>query len=308
MDLYPPPHVDIGRLDEKFDLSTIELPGSTGIQTFPLPGSVGASFISHWAGPGHESSSAGTPYLSVALFPHAERKQAYFNFGQGWKDRFCDEPHAIYVTPPNTPHEWKIEGSLMVVMLSISMQQITAVMDELDINKETLELVKPLAEKGYPDPMVHDLVLRLWTYARSGSPCNPLFLQSSLVCILHSIASKITQRAGVPIQKLSDKALKNLLDMIEDRISENLSLTELADYSKISKFHFIRLFSEATGRTPYQYIQHRRIERARLLLMTTKLSVADVGAAVGLFDAPNFSRTFSKHTGMSPTQFRMQSS
>jgi len=90
--------------------------------------------------------------------------------------------------------------------------------------------------------------------------------------------------------------------------NHHLSLTELADYSKISKFHFIRLFSEATGRTPYQYIQHRRIERERLLLMTTKMSVAEVGATVGLFDAPNFSRTFSKHTGLSPTQFRMQSS
>lgn len=296
------------RFNEEFELDTTVLPGNSAIQTYPLPGTVGSSFISYWAGPGHESSSPGTPYLSVALFPHAEKKQAYFNFGNGWIDRFCDQPHAIYVTPPNTPHEWKIDGSLMVVMLSISMQQISAVMEELEVTHDALALLKPLAEKGYPDPMVHHLILRLWTYVRAGTPCNPLFLQSSLVCILHSIASKITQKAGVPAPQLSDSVLKNLLDMIEDRISENLSLTDLANFSKTSKFHFIRLFSEATGRTPYQYIQHRRIERARLMLLTSRMSVADIGALVGFGDAPNFSRTFSKHVGVSPSQYRIQSS
>ena len=294
------------RLDEPFDLGSILLPGSAGIQTYPLPGNVGSSFISHWSGPAHQSSSVGTPYLSVALFPHAEKKHAMFNFGNGWNDRFCDDPHAIYVTPPNTAHEWKIDGALMVVMLSISMSQISAVIEELEINDDAIELVKPLAEKGYSDPLVHDLILRLWTFARSGTSCNPLFFQSSLVCILHSIASKITQRAGMPPQQLNGRNLQKLLDMIEDRISENLTLSDLATFSQTSKFHFIRLFSEATGRTPYQYIQHRRIERARLLLMTTEQTVADIGTLVGFGDAPNFSRTFSRHVGLSPTQFRQQ--
>lgn len=294
------------RLDEKFDLDSIVLPGTSGIQTYPLPGNVGSSFISHWAGPAHESSSAGTPYLSVAVFPHAERKQAIFNFGHGWKDRFCDDAHAIYVTPPNTPHEWKIDGALMVVMLSISMSQIQAVIEELEISEDALDLVRPLAEKGYADPLVHDLILRLWTLVRTGTHCPPLFFQSSLVCILHSIASKITQRAGVPPKHFNGRDLQKLLNLIEDRIGDNLSLNELAAFAKTSKFHFIRLFSEATGRTPYQYIQHRRIERARLLLVTTDQSVADIGMAVGFGDAPNFSRTFSRQVGMSPTQYRLQ--
>jgi len=297
---------DTARLDETFDLNTIVLPGDTGIQTYPLLGNVGSSFISHWAGPGHESSSSGTPFLSVALFPHSERKRAMFDFGNGWNDRFCDEPHSIYVTAPNTPHQWNIEGSIMVVMLSISMSQITEAMDELEISQDAIELVRPLAEKGYSDPLVHDLILRLWTFVRSGTKINPFFVQSALACILHSVASKITQRAGVPATRLSDKNLKKLLDIIEDRISEHLSLTELANFARISKFHFIREFSEATGRTPYQYIQYRRIERAKLLLMTTKQTVADIGATVGFGDAPNFTRTFSRQVGMSPTQYKNQ--
>jgi len=294
------------RLDEKINLDSIVLPGPCGITTYPLPGVSGSNFLSHWSGPAHASSSPGTPYLSVALIPHVEKRQALFNFGNGWRNRLCTDPKAIYVTPPNTPHEWKIDGSIMVIMLSISMTQINNVLDELEINSSALELVKPLAEKGYSDSLVHDLVLRLWSNARTEAGCNPLLIQSSIVCILHSIASKCCQQAGGEPQRISGRNLKNVLDMIEDRLDECLNLAEMCSLANVSKFHFIRLFSEATGRTPYQYIQQRRIEKARLMLTTSDRSVAEIGAAVGFADAPNFSRTFTRHVGMSPSQYRLQ--
>lgn len=294
------------RLDEKINLDAIILPGPSGIKTYPLPGVAGTNFISHWSGPAHESSSPGTPFLNVALMPHVENRQALFNFGNGWKDRLCTEAKAIYVTPPNTPHEWKFDGSVMVIMLSISMTQIDGVLDDLEINAAALGLVRPLAEKGYSDGLVHDLVLRLWTNSRTEAGCNPLFVQSAIVCILHSIAAKCYDAAGGMAQKIAGYDLKAVLGMIEDRLDESLNLADMADLAKVSKFHFIRLFSEETGRTPYQYIQHRRIEKARLLLSTTDRSVADIGASVGFPDPPNFTRTFSRHVGMSPTQYRIQ--
>ncbi|MDD0838757.1 AraC family transcriptional regulator [Curvibacter sp. HBC61] len=287
-------------------MNSIVLPGPSSIKTYPLRGVAGTNFLSHWSGPAHQSSSRGTPFLSVALMPQVEHRQALFNFGNGWKDRLCSDDKAIYVTPPNTPHEWRFEGSVMVIMLSISMRQIDGVLEELEISSSALDLVKPLAEKGYSDPLVHDLVLRLWTSSRTDIGCNPLFVQSAIVCILHSIAAKCYEVAGGATRQIAGYDLKAVLDMIEDRLDESLSLSAMADLARVSKFHFIRLFSEETGRTPYQYIQHRRIEKARLLLKTTDRTVADIGATVGFPDPPNFSRTFTRHVGLSPTQYRFQ--
>jgi AraC family transcriptional regulator len=292
--------------EENFNLEAIILPGPAGITTYPLPGGAGANFLSYWHGPAHEASSPGQPYLSVAIMPYAEKRQALFNFGNGWRDRFCNDPKAIYLTPPNTPHEWRIDGALMVVMLSIAMEELLGLLDELDIPHDHLHRVLPLAEQGYSDPLVHDLILRLWSQVRTEEECNPLLVQSSIVCILHSIAAKCCQSPEKPPERISDRQLKNVLDQIEDRLDTALNIAELAAVVGVSKFHFIRLFNEAMGRTPYQYIQFRRIEKARLMLTTTHLTVADVGMAVGFGDAPNFSRTFTRHVGCSPSQYRQR--
>jgi len=292
------------RLDEKFSLESIVLPGPSGIMTYPLPGGTGSNFLSHWSGPAHASRSPGTPFLSIALMPYFEKRQALFNFGHGWHDRFCNDPKAIYLTPPNTPHEWKIDGALMVVMLSISMAQLQTTLSALDISPEVFQKVSALAEQGYSDPLVHDLVLRLWSLVRTEEGCNPLLVQSCLVCILHSIASKCQQIDNKRSEHISSRNLKIVLDIIEDRLQEALNIADLANVAGVSKFHFIRLFSEALGRTPYQYIQHRRMEKARLMLTTTKQTVAGIGQAVGFGDAPHFSRTFARHVGKSPSQYR----
>jgi len=293
------------RLDEKFSLESIVLPGPSGIMTYPLSGGTGSNFLSHWSGPAHESRSPGTPFLSVALMPYFEKRQALFNFGNGWRDRFCNDAKAIYLTPPNTPHEWKIDGALMVVMLSISMAQVQSTLEALELSPDALRKVLPLAEQGYSDPLVHDLVLRLWSLARTEEGCNPWLVQSCLVCILHSIASKCHQINDKKPEQISSRNLKIVLDIIEDRLQEALNIADLASVAGVSKFHFIRLFNEALGRTPYQYIQHRRMEKARLMLTTTNQNVADIGQAVGFGDAPNFSRTFTRHVGKSPSQYRL---
>jgi AraC-like DNA-binding protein len=64
----------------------------------------------------------------------------------------------------------------------------------------------------------------------------------------------------------------------------------------------------ATGHTPTGLLHQARVERAKNLLLTTDLSVADVAAAVGYLDVSHFSRTFRRLTGHSPGRFRAANS
>jgi AraC family transcriptional regulator len=103
---------------------------------------------------------------------------------------------------------------------------------------------------------------------------------------------------------LSQKQMQRIDEYTRARLNADLSLTELAAVAGLSQFHFIRLFKNATGTTPHQYVLSLRIARARNLLQETKLPVSEVAARSGFKGVTQFNRAFSKITGATPSEFR----
>jgi AraC-like DNA-binding protein len=93
-------------------------------------------------------------------------------------------------------------------------------------------------------------------------------------------------------------------DLVDGRYHEPLHLGALARAAHVSPRHFSRSFRRTFGETPYQYLLTRRIERARHLLRTTDLRVAEVCLAVGFTSVGSFTTTFRRHVGVSPTTYR----
>jgi AraC family transcriptional regulator of arabinose operon len=91
---------------------------------------------------------------------------------------------------------------------------------------------------------------------------------------------------------------------MERRMAEEVSLDELARTVNLSRSRFAHLFRQQTGRAPGKHLRQLRLERARMLLETTFLSVKEVMAAVGLNDPSHFSRDFQAAYGASPREWR----
>ena len=83
-----------------------------------------------------------------------------------------------------------------------------------------------------------------------------------------------------------------------------LTLREVAGAACLSPNHLLRSFRQAFGLTPHQYLTGRRMERAREMLADQNLSVTDVCLSVGFESPASFSRTFRRHTGLSPSECR----
>ena len=64
------------------------------------------------------------------------------------------------------------------------------------------------------------------------------------------------------------------------------------------------MFKAETGMTPTQFLKSLRIRKAKSLLETTRLSVKEVMASVGVSDPSNFTRDFKRAHGLTPTHAR----
>ena len=80
----------------------------------------------------------------------------------------------------------------------------------------------------------------------------------------------------------------------------------MANVAGLSATHFGRAFRAATGMPPHKYLQDLRMERARALLETTKLSVTQIAFECGFEQGTSFATSFKKLVGVSPRMWRME--
>lgn len=91
---------------------------------------------------------------------------------------------------------------------------------------------------------------------------------------------------------------------LEQRIAERYRLKDLADAFNLSSRTLLRKVRAETGCSPLELLHDLRVEKAKLLLETTTLSVAQVAAEVGYIDVATFSRLFTRRTQLTPAAFR----
>ena len=106
------------------------------------------------------------------------------------------------------------------------------------------------------------------------------------------------------VMTLADPRIDWAIAHIEASLDRPLRIAEIARAVNLSTSRFTHLFREATGDSPARYLQIRRLERARVLIETTFLTIKEVMGQVGFNDPSHFTRDFSRHHGIPPTGIR----
>lgn len=97
---------------------------------------------------------------------------------------------------------------------------------------------------------------------------------------------------------------ESLQRWIQTHLDEPLTLDQLAEEAGMSVPHFTRLFRQHFGTSPIRYVIQQRVDRARLLLLETQLSIQEIARQLGYEDPFYFSRRFTHETGRSPRAYR----
>lgn len=160
------------------------------------------------------------------------------------------------------------------------------------------------------------------------NPQNQIF-QYNFVEKLQQIARWVTENTGtfIPQAKMmelfldifnahlaansrenpSDAAHKYIeiaMRYIEASIHEPVTVTELTRHLHISQPYLFKIFKDAMQISPKAYIMERKLSRAKELLESTDMRVAQVASSVGFDNPLAFSRFFKKHAGCAPRNYR----
>lgn len=121
--------------------------------------------------------------------------------------------------------------------------------------------------------------------------------------IIHKILYELGNISNQATDSL-EKMMTRAISYIEHHYSEDINLTDIANYAQLSSYHFSRVFKKHMNCSPYQYLINYRINNAKKLLYNTNLSIKEIALACGFNSTSHFVTTFKNHTNLSPKRFR----
>ena len=128
--------------------------------------------------------------------------------------------------------------------------------------------------------------------------------------LLHLIMSRFLMLGG-PAKSIKEQPaalrgdrLKTVLEYIQVNFSSPIRLSVLARLVSMSEAYFCRFFKEITARSPIDYINQVRIQKAAVLLMNTDKKMTDIALDVGFNTPSYFISVFKGHFGCTPTEYR----
>jgi len=211
----------------------------------------------------------------------------------------------ISITPAKTPFfaRWDSDDHYLQIRIAARFLQRVA-SETININSDRLEL---LPEFRTRDPQIEAIAMLLLAELKQKHIGGRLYTESlANVLAVHLLRqySASAPRLAIYEGGLTQRQLLQILEYINEHLSQDIKLTDLAELLGMSQFHFSHLFKQSLGIAPYQYLLQQRVERAKQLLKQTNQSIIDIAFLCGFNSHSHLSKQFRQLTGMTPTAYR----
>jgi AraC family transcriptional regulator len=159
----------------------------------------------------------------------------------------------------------------------------------------------------FDDPILRQTALKLEALIEAGGSGSRFYADALGIVLVHELLrlSGGAVPAEPPVRGgLAGWQRRSVTQYIEENISEQISLADLAEIARLSVFHFSRAFKQSFGMPPHRYHTRHRIERAKILLTKPHQSVTEIALDMGFSDTSSFTAAFRKMVGRTPTEYR----
>lgn len=225
-------------------------------------------------------------------------------------------PRHLYIIPAYTVHSYECHGLYEHYYLhmyegfknEISMQEVFELPREVEGDEGLEQLFEymcdqlPEAQLPQSDPKSYDTSAHTSDYVaryRDMELWKKMKMRGAMLMIM-----SLFIRHARPRVWTRDERMKRVLEYIHVHINDGIDVEELAGIANVTKPYFIKLFKREFGSSPIQYVNHKKVEQAQLMLFTTEKSVKEVAFTLGFSDQNYFIRMFHKMTGVTPQEYR----
>ncbi len=207
-----------------------------------------------------------------------------------------------YVVPTGQPHGLTLDRAGELVNFYLAPEFIATSIPETTEGRSLEILEFQISD----DPLIRQLAATVRTDRLLHGVSNKLFLESVMnVLAVHLVNSYAVSKIQIPkVGKLPTHLLVKVQEYIEAHDTTKIAIADLANLTGYSSVHFTRMFKNATGQTPREYLMHHRTNKAKQLLVNTELSIVDVAYQSGFSSHAHFSTQFRRLVGTTPQAYR----
>ena len=225
------------------------------------------------------------------------------------------EPHHLYLVPSFTPCSYFFGENLAHIYIHFGMEmpsglniynlfnilpKIKADKDDPVLFHKLLQL-NPGYELPHHDPKVYQS--KPWINKELTYRSLAHYLETAAI-IAQLFSRFVREELSGDMSKIANRNFQKILRFIQKNLDQEISISQLAEMSFTSKDHFSRVFKSITGMPPSEYIIRKRLEKAKLLLLTTNFPLAEIIHQTGFKTTAYFCRMFKKYTSFTAEEFR----
>lgn len=193
------------------------------------------------------------------------------------------------------PHEYYTDDSFESIWIHISGSNSFELFEEIEKSNGNLIKSKDIH-------YVQKLLFRIYDSIKSDDPPSELSISVDIYKLFAELMNyQTTKSLG---ENNYEDTVQQVKEYIAEHLSDNLTVTKLAQAAHMSPSHFSRVFKQQTGFSPYDYVLTFRLNRAKFLLSNTDMTVSSIAFKTGFNSESNFIYFFTENEGISPGKFR----
>lgn len=226
----------------------------------------------------------------------------FLSQGAGACRTVAELPAFLKVIPSRKPHVGRWRDGDEVVVVLLGHDYIERAADEILRHSSSTIVGAECAV----DPVLQAMGTTLRREFLADGVADQLYLESVAVVLSGHLVRHWSSRPGERQSggRLTPAQLRRTIEAIEE--GRGQSIASLANGIGLGSHQFTRLFRQTTGHSPYQFLVQRRLARARSLLESTQLPLAQIAFEVGFASQSHFTSVFRKQFRSTPLRFRQE--
>lgn len=211
-------------------------------------------------------------------------------------------PQTINILPPYTSADVTAHSATTTLTAAFTLNKFQPLLDRYNLGAPT---IGRFYGRATPCLQAIQLLQKIWRLAMAQDPSTAILVDATTLQLL-ALLSGEPDLSPIGSTHPEDTRIGRTIDYIEAYLSDALTVAKIADVACLSPGHFSRSFKATTGEPVWAYVQRRRGERAKELLLTTRLPVAEIAYACGFANQSHLTACFKQQFGTTPAQARRE--